>query len=179
MSTLDKGFSELSYHCGSIWPHDTAIALLGQTVSGAVGAAATLIDGLLSAAEAFDYQLPELYGGDARTDVGRPVPYPGACRPQAWAAAAAVAILQAALGLVVDVPAGEVRLRPLPGLGALEASGLRIAGRPVNISVDRAGAVRVSGVPSPLRVTNGSARVPPPELADNLSTVDTSTVDHQ
>jgi glycogen debranching enzyme len=179
MSTLDKGFSALSYHCGSIWPHDTAIALLGQTVSGAVGAAATLIDGLLSAAEAFDYQLPELYGGDARTDVSRPVPYPGACRPQAWAAAAAVAILQAALGLVVDVPAGEVRLRPLPGLGALEASGLRIAGRPVNISVDRAGAVRVSGVPSPLRVTNGSARVPPPELADNLSTVDTSTVDHQ
>jgi glycogen debranching enzyme len=176
MSTLDKGFSPLSYHCGSIWPHDTAIALLGETASANVGAAATLIDGLLTAADAFDYQLPELYGGDARTDVSRPVPYPGACRPQAWAAAAAVAVLQAALGLAVDLQAGEVRVRPLPGVGALEANGLRIAGRPVNISVDRAGGVHVSGVPSPLRVTTGSALSALPAVG--LSSVDAGSVDH-
>ena len=50
--------------------------------------AATLADGLLAAAEAFDYRLPELYGGDDRAALGRPVPYPAACRPQAWSAAA-------------------------------------------------------------------------------------------
>jgi glycogen debranching enzyme len=166
MSTLDNGFSALSYHGGSIWPHDTAIALLGLTMGGADGAAATLIDGLLSAAEAFDYRLPELYGGDARADVSHPVPYPGACRPQAWAAAAAVVVLQAALGLAVDLPAGDVRLRPLGQFGPLEASGLRIAGRSVSIAVDRTGAVRVSGVPSPLRVTTGPDRVPVLEGAD-------------
>jgi glycogen debranching enzyme len=160
MSTLDKGFSALSYHCGSVWPHDTAIALLGLTAVGADSAAATLVDGLLCAAEAFDYQLPELYGGDARSDVSRPVPYPGACRPQAWAAAASVTVLQAALGLAVDVPAGEIRLNPLPGLGALDIDGLRVAGRPVGVAVDRAGVVRASGVPAPLRVTTGPRRAP-------------------
>jgi glycogen debranching enzyme len=152
MSTLDKGLSALSYHCGSIWPHDTAIALLGATAVGADATAATLVSGLLGAAEAFDYQLPELYGGDARAEVNRPIPYPAACRPQAWAAAAAIAVLQAALGLSVDLPAGEVRLRPLGGLGALEVSGLRIAGRSVDIAVDRDNGVRVTGLPGALRV---------------------------
>jgi glycogen debranching enzyme len=54
-------------------------------------AGAILADGLLTAAEAFDYRLPELYSGDARDEVGRPLPYPAACRPQAWSAAAAAA----------------------------------------------------------------------------------------
>jgi glycogen debranching enzyme len=153
MSTLDKGFSALSYHCGSIWPHDTAIALLGLTAVGADSAADLLVNGLLGAAEAFDYELPELYGGDARADVDRPIPYPAACRPQAWAAAAAIAVLQAALGLSVDLPGGEVRVHPLAGLGALDVSGLRVADRSVDIAVDRAGAVRVSGLPGSLRLT--------------------------
>jgi glycogen debranching enzyme len=152
MSTLDGGFSALSYHCGSVWPHDTAIALLGLTAAGAGTAAAGLIAGLLCAGEAFDYRLPELYGGDPRTEVSRPVPYPNACRPQAWASAAAVTVLQAALGLSVDAPRNEVRIRPLSGLGAIEATGLRIAGHAVAIAVDRAGAVRVSGLPATFRV---------------------------
>jgi hypothetical protein len=65
-------------------------------------AGAILADGLLTAAEAFDYRLPELYSGDARDEVGRPLPYPAACRPQAWSAAAGIALLQALLGLRVD-----------------------------------------------------------------------------
>ncbi len=157
MSTLDKAFSPLSYHCGSIWPHDTAIALLGLTTAGADATATVLVDGLLCAAEAFDYRLPELYGGDDRADVTRPVPYPSACRPQAWAAAAAVAVLQAALGLSVDLPRGDVRIRPLASLGAVEATGLRLAGRPVQIAVDRSGAVRVEGLPGSVRWYAGPA----------------------
>src|SRR5262249_27039534 len=145
MSTLDKGYSSLSYHCGSVWPHDTAIALLGLTAVGADAAAEGLVARLLRAAEAFDYRLPELYAGDATTDVSRPVPHPAACRPQAWAAAAAVSVLQATLGLTVDVPRTEVRVRPLSVLGAVSVAGLQIAGRRVSVSVDRDGVVDVSG----------------------------------
>ncbi len=59
--------------------------------------AAPLVDGLLAAAEAFDYRIPELHAGDARADVPVPVPYPASCRPQAWSSAAAVAIAAAGL----------------------------------------------------------------------------------
>ncbi len=148
MSTLDAGYAPLSYHCGSVWPHDTAITLLGLAESGADGVARELITGLLAAAEAFDYRLPELYGGDGRDEVGRPIPYPAACRPQAWSAAAAVTILQAVLGLTVHVPRGEVRLRPLDGFGPLDVQNLRIAGHRVDVSVDRAGDTSVLGLPA-------------------------------
>jgi hypothetical protein len=97
MSTIDAAYDPLSYHCGSIWPHDTAIALLGlATMAGDPDARATtetLADGLLGAAEAFGYRLPELFSGDARADVDRPLPHPAACRPQAWSATAAIALI--------------------------------------------------------------------------------------
>ncbi len=136
MSTQDGGFSPLSYHCGSVWAHDTAIAISGLARAGHGAEAAVLIEGLLAAAEAFDYRLPELFGGDARDEVPRPVPYPAACRPQAWSAAASVAILQAALGLYPDVPNGQTSLQPLPGtpLGAVSVRGLRLAGQPYAVS---------------------------------------------
>jgi glycogen debranching enzyme len=142
MSARDAGFSPLSYHCGSIWIHDTAIVAAGLARSGFATEARTLIDGLLAAAEAFDYRMPELYAGDARVHLTRPMPYPAACRPQAWSAASAILIMQAVLGLEPDVPAGRVRLSPLPGM-PLEARGLRIAGRPVDVRVDAAGVARI------------------------------------
>ena len=159
MSTLDAAYAPLSYHCGSVWPHDTAIVLAGLVAAGADGvasadaAARRLLVGLLDAAEAFDYRLPELYGGDGRSEIGRPIPHPAACRPQAWSATAAVAVLQAALGLTVDVPHRSVRLRPLPDMGAVEVSGLRVAGSPIEISVDRSGAANIRGLPDGLRST--------------------------
>lgn len=107
MSTEDAGFSPLSYHCGSIWTHDTAIVLAGLARAGHREAALGLAEGLLSAAEAFDYRMPELYGGDDRSLVNRPVPYPASCRPQAWAATGAVLLLQAATGLYRTCRAGR------------------------------------------------------------------------
>jgi hypothetical protein len=154
MSELDGGFSPLSYHCGSIWAHDTAIVLAGLARAGHTSAAAGLADGLLAAGEAFEYRIPELYGGDARTAVGRPVPYPAACRPQAWSAAAAVVILHAALGLDPDVPNGRVTLRPGIPLGQLSARGLRLAGRSVDAAVDATGETHLTsdqGVPQVVR----------------------------
>jgi glycogen debranching enzyme len=112
MSAANGGYSPLSYHCGSVWSHDTAIAMLGLIRSGHQAAAAGLAEGLLEAAPAFDWRLPELFSGHARADVPWPSPYPPSCRPQAWAAAAAGALVQAVLGLEVDVPAGSVRISP-------------------------------------------------------------------
>ena len=112
MSAANAGYSPLSYHCGSVWSHDTAIVIQGLIRSGHPAQAAALADGLLEAAAAFDWRLPELFSGHARADAPWPSPYPPSCRPQAWAAAAAGALVQAALGLDVDVPAGSVRISP-------------------------------------------------------------------
>jgi hypothetical protein len=108
MSASNVGYNPLSYHCGSVWSHDTAIVIRGLYRSSHGDAAARLADGLLSAAAAFDWRLPELFSGEDRG----PVPYPAACYPQAWSAAAAGALTQALLGLDVDVPAGLVRIEP-------------------------------------------------------------------
>ncbi|MFT4211016.1 MAG: glycogen debranching N-terminal domain-containing protein [Microbacterium sp.] len=90
LSTDAAGYWPLGYHRGSVWPHDTAIAVRGLAAEGFDPA--SLIEGLLAAAAAFDYRMPELYSGDAASVASRPVPYPAACRPQAWSAAAAVCI---------------------------------------------------------------------------------------
>ncbi len=154
MSATDRGFAPLSYHCGSVWAHDTAIVAAGLARAGFGDVAAMLIDGLLAAGEAFDFRMPELHAGFAREAIGRPMPYPAACRPQAWSAASAVLLLETVLGLAPDVPGGTVRLRPLPGapLGAVSASGLRVAGRPVDAAVDADGRATITGLPSTLAV---------------------------
>jgi glycogen debranching enzyme len=95
LATGSGGYWPLSYHGGSIWAHDTAIAIRGLHRDGFVAEARQLAEGLLRAAVAFDYRMPELHGGDASTAVPRPVPYPAACRPQAWSAAASLVVLEA------------------------------------------------------------------------------------
>ncbi|MET0303435.1 MAG: amylo-alpha-1,6-glucosidase, partial [Microbacteriaceae bacterium] len=92
MSTHDRGYWPLSYHGGSVWAHDTAIVVHGLARSGHAAEAATLAEGLLAAAVAFDYRMPELHSGDDVSEVPQPAPYPSACRPQAWSAASAVAV---------------------------------------------------------------------------------------
>jgi glycogen debranching enzyme len=154
MSATDAAFSPLSYHCGSVWSHDTAIVLAALARAGHADPAAELAAGLLAAGEAFGYRLPELHAGDDREPLGRPIAYPAACRPQAWSAAAAVTLLHAAVGLYPDVPGGKVLLRPLAGapLGAVGVRGLRVAGAEVTVTVDRSGAAQVTGLPPGLRV---------------------------
>ena len=90
LAATDGGYSPLSYHCGSVWPHDTAVVIAGLVRSGLTSSALGLVDGLLEASVAFGGRLPELWSGE-----GRPVPYPMACRPQAWSAAAVVPVLVA------------------------------------------------------------------------------------
>jgi glycogen debranching enzyme len=143
MSAANGGFSPLSYHCGSVWPHDTAIVIRAMAAAGHGGRALGLIEGLLAAASRFSWRLPELYSGDARTSSPWPVPYPAACRPQAWAAAAIGPIVQALLGLEVNVPAGRLKIEPLEHtpFGALRVDGL-VAG-PRRFSTDAPHGARV------------------------------------
>lgn len=95
LSSTAHGYWPLSYHGGSVWTHDSAIAVHGMLRAGLVDEAREIAGQLLDAAEGFDYRVPELHSGDARVDGARPVPYPAACRPQAWSAAAAVVCAQA------------------------------------------------------------------------------------
>ncbi|GHH82362.1 hypothetical protein GCM10018793_42020 [Streptomyces sulfonofaciens] len=122
LSAASKAFDPLSYHCGSVWPHDTAIAVLGLAAEGHHTVARSLAEGLLAAAEPFGFRLPELYGGTSARD-GEPVlAYPTACRPQAWAAAGAVAVL----GYLEGWPAGRGSAPardPGPGTGSLHGAG--------------------------------------------------------
>jgi glycogen debranching enzyme len=151
MSAVSGGYSPLSYHCGSVWSHDTAIAIAGLVRSGHPATAASLADGLLEAASAFDWRLPELFAGHARAEAGSPVPYPAACRPQAWAAAAAGALIQAVLGLEIDVPAGVVHVTP-PRLASrfppapLHVTGLVASHESFSAGIDADGAGYVSGL---------------------------------
>jgi len=143
LSAHDVGFNPLGYHTGSVWPHDTAIAVAGLAGAGYLDEAWSLADGLLDAGVAFDFRLPELFAGDGR-GAGKPAPYPAACRPQAWSAAAAVVLLQTILGLEADVPGGWLRATPLPGpVWPVAVEGLRVGGHPLAVRVDESGSAHV------------------------------------
>lgn len=103
LSTTNGAYWPLRYHAGSVWSHDTAIVIEGMLRDGFTGEAARVAEGLLAAAEGFDYRLPELFGGHPADEVWPPVPYPASCRPQAWAATSVVPVARA-LGAI---PAGR------------------------------------------------------------------------
>ncbi|MFE1644488.1 glycogen debranching N-terminal domain-containing protein [Microbacterium sp. P01] len=96
MSTDAAGYWPLGYHRGAVWAHDTAIAAHGMARAGLRDEAATVVAELIDAAETFAYRMPELYAGDDRSERAAPAPYPAACRPQAWSAAAAITCLEIA-----------------------------------------------------------------------------------
>lgn len=146
MATGSAGYWPLRYHGGAVWPHDTAIVIHGLARAGHVAEAGRLASGLLAASSDFDERLPELFAGDAYGTVPRAVPYPAACRPQAWSAAAAVSVLAASLGLTPDVPGGRLVVEPPASapLGAVAVRGLRVGGSPLDVSVDREGRATVS-----------------------------------
>jgi glycogen debranching enzyme len=139
MSEKSTGFNPMSYHNGSVWPHDNSLCLIGLSRMGFTDEALRVAHGLMRAAEHFEYaRLPELFCGfpDA---LGRPVPYPVSCSPQAWAAGTPLVFLQVFLGLDPDVPGGVIRLRPaLPdGMNRLGVRRLRIGSGTLSLTVER------------------------------------------
>ena len=110
MSANDDGYNPLAYHCGTVWPHDTAIVAEGMRRYGYRDEAAEVCRSLFDAAEAFSNQLPEVFAGFPRDDTGVPVEYPEALKPQAWAAGAPLLALRTILGL--DPVDGDLRRQP-------------------------------------------------------------------
>ena len=88
-------YHPLSYHRGSVWPHDTAIAALGLARYGMRDEARLVARGLVDLAAASNYHLPEVIAGYGRAEHPQPIPYPHACSPQAWSAAAPLALAAA------------------------------------------------------------------------------------
>jgi glycogen debranching enzyme len=132
-----KGFNPLGYHLGTVWPHDTAIAVAGLRRYGYGAEAASLATALLDAARHFPlFRLPELFCGFERADTGVPVAYPVACSPHAWAAASPFLVFRALLGLDADASARELRIvkpiLPRP-LRKLVVRGLRVGDAEVDL----------------------------------------------
>jgi glycogen debranching enzyme len=90
-------YDPVSYHNGSVWPHDNAFVVAGLMRYGFVAEAQRVAEGLLEAAEVFGGRLPELFCGFDRAEYPEPVPYPTSCSPQAWAAATPVQLIRTLL----------------------------------------------------------------------------------
>ena len=119
MSAADAGFNPLSYHNGTVWPHDNSLIAWGLARHARWDEAQRIIRRTLNAAGNFDYQLPEVFAGLPRAETPFPIAYPTAARPQAWAAGAPVLLLQILLGLRPDREAIPVALRAPAGASGL------------------------------------------------------------
>jgi glycogen debranching enzyme len=133
-----SGYNPVSYHVGSVWPHDNAIVAAGLTRYGFVEEAQRVILGMLDTAAFYGGRLPELFGGLGRDEVPFPVSYPSSCSPQAWAAASPLLFLRSILRLDPWVPHGKVWLDPvLPErIKRLRVARIPIAGRRVTVDID-------------------------------------------
>jgi glycogen debranching enzyme len=131
MSTLDAAYNPLTYHNGTVWPHDTSIAAWGLARCGRVDAVHLIGRTLLDAAAWFDWSLPEVFAGYARGETPFPIAYPTAARPQAWAAGTPILLLRLLLGLEPDPAAGVLRGsdRAPVWLNGLELTGVRALGQ--------------------------------------------------
>ena len=145
LRTLAEGearYNPMSYHNGSVWPHDTALCAAGIARGGDRDGALRLLRGMFETASHFEMRLPELFCGFPRKHGNTPVSYPVACLPQAWAAGAGFMLLQACLGIDIDGRVGEIRVqRPrLPvGVDQVSLRGLEVGGRTVDLVFQRSG----------------------------------------
>jgi glycogen debranching enzyme len=146
MSTADAGYNPLSYHNGTVWPHDNSIIAAGLARYARWPEAQRVIQRMLTAAQHFNYQLPEVFAGMRRSETPFPIAYPTAARPQAWAAGAPVLLLQSLLGLQPDRRRHALETVAPPELpswaGTIRLSGIRAFGTLWDARLED-GAVRV------------------------------------
>jgi glycogen debranching enzyme len=151
-------YNPLSYHNGSVWPHDTAICAAGLRRAGFVNEALRVGGALLQAVVARGGRLPELFAGLDANELPSPVPYPASCSPQAWSSAAPLLLVRALLGLEPDVPGDQIELDPVLPHGAtrLRLADIPLAGTRITIEVD-GDAVAVRGLPRGLALVRRAA----------------------
>ncbi|MGH9088447.1 MAG: amylo-alpha-1,6-glucosidase [Acidimicrobiales bacterium] len=154
LSSSMTRYNPVSYHNGSVWPHDSAICAAGLTRYGFFDLAQRVTLGLFDSAAAFGGRLPELFCGFPREAFPTPVPYPASCSPQSWASAAPFFLLRATLlGLEPSIPDGKLTCAPhVPeAYGVLSVENLFLSqGR---ISIEATGEVaKVSGLTDSIRL---------------------------
>lgn len=135
-------FNPMSYHNGSIWPHDTAICAAGLARYGSRDSVVRLMSGTFESAVHFNMRLPELFCGFTRAAGEAPIAYPVACLPQAWSAGSAFMLMQSCLGLQIDGWTGEIHVtRPrLPiGIDNLVIRHLSVGQASVDLTFQRVG----------------------------------------
>jgi glycogen debranching enzyme len=142
MSTGDAGYNPLSYHNGTVWPHDNSLLAQGLARHNRWPEAQRIVRRMLGAAAHFRYQLPEVFAGLPREETPFPIAYPTAARPQAWAAGTPVLLLQVLLGLEPDRRRHQLETyapEELPSWAgrSLRLSGIRAFDRQWDVRVDR------------------------------------------
>jgi glycogen debranching enzyme len=162
LSAAHPAFNPMSYHDGSVWPHDNALLVLGLALYGHARAALPIVRAVYEAGAGTHFQrLPELYCGMSRGIGHRPVGYPVSCSPQAWASGALFMMLQALLGLYPDAPAGVLHVRDpvLPDfLDQLTLEGLSVGSSRVALQFRRHGSrtlanlLGIEGTPLQVRI---------------------------
>jgi glycogen debranching enzyme len=137
LAASSGAYNPMSYHNGSVWPHDNAICAAGLMRYGFVREAQLVAMGILEAAETFSGRLPELFCGFDRAEFREPVPYPTSCSPQAWAAATPFHLLRTLLRFDPSVPLGQLWCDPaIPArFLPLHIESLHVAGARVSLDV--------------------------------------------
>ncbi|MEU1594052.1 glycogen debranching N-terminal domain-containing protein [Streptomyces sp. NPDC005708] len=145
LGAREAAYNPFGHRGGAVRVQESAVAVAGLAAAGYEEQAGALLGGMLSAAEAFGYRLPEMFAGESRAEGSAPLPHPAACRPAATAAAGGVLLLTALAGIRPDAPARTVTLRPIRSapLGEIALTGLRLAGAPFSVRVGRLGLVMV------------------------------------
>jgi glycogen debranching enzyme len=150
MAGDEAAFSPLSYHNGTVWPHDSALAAWGLARYGHVEASRRIARALIEAAGHFQWSLPEVFAGFARTETPFPIAYPTAARPQAWAAGTPILLVRVLLGLEPDRPHQRLVSTvddELPSwLDGLRLEGVRAFGRTWTVAVERGHVTIAEGV---------------------------------
>jgi glycogen debranching enzyme len=139
--TSEARYNPMSYHNGSVWPHDNALIAAGMARYGYKHGAMRILTGLFDASLFLELRrLPELFCGFPRRPGESPTRYPNACAPQAWASAAGFLLLQSCLGLQIDAPRRRLSfVRPLlpPFLQRVEIRNIVIGDARIDLTLDR------------------------------------------
>ncbi len=172
LSTSMARYNPISYHNGTVWPHDNAMIAAGLMRYGFVNEAHRVILAILEVAACSGGRLPELFGGLARSEMPSPLSYPTSCSPQAWAAAAPLLMLRTLLRMDPWVPFAKLWLSPAfpDEISRVHVEGIPLASQRISVHYDRP-RFTVEGVAPGVELVReprpplGAAQMRPPLIA--------------
>ena len=155
LSNAMGAYDPVSYHNGSVWPHDNAFIVAGLMRYGFVAQAQRIAEALLEAAEHFGGRLPELFCGFDRGEFPEPVPYPTSCSPQAWASATPIQLVRTLLRFHPEISQQRLWVDPVlpPAFAPFSVQGVAVGTSRVRVEVTSEHTL-VEGVPSGVELRN-------------------------